>query len=254
VRVARFGNTFTSYTSPDGVTWTPISGSSVTIALSGGVLAGLAVTSHDTLALSTVTFDTVGLTTSAPTPPGVCPSGWSCADVGGATPAGTQSLSAGTWTVQGGGGDIWGTSDQFHFVWQSLPADGAASARVQAQTNTDPWAKAGVMLRQSSAAGAAYYALMVTPGQGIVVQYRTSTGASAATAASVTGTAPAWVRVARVGATFTAYTSTDGVTWTAVPGSSVTLSVSGPMLAGMEVTAHNTTALSTVTFGSVAVG
>ena len=253
VRAARSGGTFTAYTSTDGTSWTPVAGSSVALGVSGGMLAGLAVTSHDTMALSTVTFDAVAVANSAPPPPGACPSGWSCADVGGATPAGGQTLSAGTWTVQGGGGDIWGTADQFHLVSQPLPGDGTVSARVTAQTNTDQWAKSGVMLRQSTAAGSAYYALMVTPGNGLVVQYRASSGAGAATAASAAGAPPAYVRVGRAGTTFTAYTSADGVTWTPVAGSSVTLGVSGAMLAGLAVTSHATTTLSTATCTGVSV-
>ena len=70
--------------------------------------------------------------------------------------------------MQGAGGDIWGTADQFHYVWQALSGDGSISARVISQTNTDPWAKARVMLRQSTNAGDPFYDAMVTPGNGIV--------------------------------------------------------------------------------------
>src|SRR5207237_2562956 len=76
--VARSGSTYTTYTSSDGVSWTQVAGSTVTLNMSGSVQAGLAVTSHNTGALSTVTFDTVNVTT-LPGPP-VCPSGWSCGD------------------------------------------------------------------------------------------------------------------------------------------------------------------------------
>jgi outer membrane protein assembly factor BamB len=253
LRVARSGSTFTAYTSPDGTTWTPVAGSSLTLSVSGGMLAGLAVTSHDTSSLSSVAFDGVSVATSAPAPPGGCPSGWSCADVGGAVPAGTQTLNGTTWTVQGGGGDIWGTSDQFRLVSEPAGTAGTVSARVVSQTNSNVWAKAGVMLRQDASAGSAYYAIEVTPGNGVVVQFRASAGAGAATAASIAGAAPAYVRVVRSGVTFTAYTSTDGVTWTAVAGSSETLSVTGTMLGGLAVTSHNTSALSTATFTSVTV-
>src|SRR5207253_2898724 len=120
LQVGRVGNTFTAYTSTDGVSWTAIPGSSVTLSMSGSLLQGLAVTSHNSAALSTVTMDTVTVgTTQPPPPPPGCPSGWSCADVGSPTPAGSQSLSSGTWTIQAGGADIWGTSDQFHFDWQT---------------------------------------------------------------------------------------------------------------------------------------
>jgi hypothetical protein len=253
VRVARSGSTFTAYTSADGASWAPVAGSSVTLGLSGAMLAGLAVTSHNTTATSAAAFDNVAVASGAPPPPNSCPSGWSCADVGGATPAGGQTLSAATWTVQGGGGDIWGASDQFHLVWQSLPGDATVSARVASQTGANPWAKAGVMLRQTSDPGSAYYAIEVTPANGVVVQYRPSAGASAVGQASLAGTAPAYVRVARSASTFTAYTSADGVTWTPVAGSSVTLGLSGAMLAGLAVTSHDTTAVNTVTIDGVAV-
>ena len=255
VRVARSGATFTAYTSADGATWTPVAGSSVTITAATAMLAGLAVTSHNAGTRSAVTFDTVGVATGAPPPPALCPSGWSCTDVGGATPAGAQTLDAsGTWTVQGGGGDIWGTSDQFHLVSQALAGDGPVTARVTAQSATDPWAKAGVMLRQTTDAASAYYAVEVTPGNGLVVQYRPSAGAGAAMAAQLAGATPVYVRATRAGSTFTASTSSDGLTWTPVAGSSVTMSVSGAMQAGLAITSHNTQAAGTVTFSGVVVG
>jgi outer membrane protein assembly factor BamB len=253
VQVARSGGAFTAYTSADGATWTPVAGSSVTLGAGGGMLAGLAVTSHNAGTLSTATFDSVAIASGAPTPPSICPNGWSCADIGGAVPTGGQVLSGGTWTVQGGGGDIWGTADQFHFVWQPLAGDGTVSAHVTAQTSTSTWAKAGVMLRADSSAGSAYYAMEVTPSNGVVVQYRTPAGTSAAMIASLGGTLPAFVRVGRSGSTFTAYTSTDGTTWTPVAGSTLTLGVSGGMLAGLAVTSHNSSTASTVSFDSVAI-
>ena len=108
------------------------------------------------------------------------------------------------------------------------------------------------MLRQTSDPGSAYYAAFVTPGNGIAVQYRTAQGASAQHLAGASaGTVPTYLKVARSGTTFTTYTSTDGVTWTLVPGSSVTISMSGPVLAGLAVTAHNNGSLSSVTFDTV---
>ena len=61
------GTTFTTYTSSDGVTWTQVTGSSVTLAsLSGPALAGMAVTSHNANVPGTVTFDTVSVGTTIP--------------------------------------------------------------------------------------------------------------------------------------------------------------------------------------------
>ena len=252
LQVGRTGTTFTAYTSTNGVTWSALAGSSVTVNLTGTVLAGLAVTSHNSKTLGTVTMDTV--TAGSAPPPNPCVTGWTCADIGYTAPAGNQALSNGTWTIQGAGNDIWGTADQFHYVWQTLSGDGGVSAQVVTQTVSDVWAKAGVMLRQTSDPGSAYYAVYVTPSNGIAVQYRPSQGASALQAATLSGTVPAYLRVSRVGNTFTAYTSSDGVTWTAVVGSSVTMTMTGPLLAGMAVNSHNGLVLGTVTFSGVQVG
>src|SRR5262249_49266053 len=131
-------------------------------------------------------------------------------------------------------------------------SDGTLTAHITAQTNTSPWAKAGVMLRLSTDPGAPYYALEMTPANGITAQYRATTGASAQQAAIIAGTVPAWLRIGRAGSTFTAYTSADGVTWTLVPNSTVTVAaLTGTLLAGLAVTSHNGGSLSTATFDSV---
>lgn len=62
LEVTRSGKTFTASTSPDGVTWTVIAGSTYTMTLGPTMLAGLAVNSHNAGALSTVTMDTVKAT------------------------------------------------------------------------------------------------------------------------------------------------------------------------------------------------
>src|SRR5258707_1374677 len=251
--VARTGTDYCAYTASDGTNWSVIIGSCATVNMSGAVLAGLAVSSDSRGALSTVTFDTVNLSNTAPPPPNICTGAWNCADIGYPSLTGNQYLISGKWTVQGSGSDIWGTFDQFRYAWQSLASDGSVSAHITAQANTDAWAKAGVMLRQSTDPGSPYYAILVTPGNGVVVQYRNAQGSTTAQPVVTPGTVPAYLMVARTGNTYTAYTSSDGYRWTLLAGSSVTLSMSGPVMAGMAVTSHNTGALSTVTFDTVRV-
>jgi Bacterial Ig-like domain (group 1) len=176
---------------------------------------------------------------------------WSGADIGSPVLAGSDSLSNGIWTVAGSGTDIGGTADQFHFVWQPLASDGGIRAQVLTQTNTNSRARAGVMLRQSTDPGAPFYAVVVTPGNGIFVLDRTKQGAGVQTLINLAGTVPVYLQVQRTGTTYTASTSSDGVTWTPIPGSSVTLGPTGTWLAGMAVTSHTTAKVSTATFGSV---
>jgi outer membrane protein assembly factor BamB len=249
LQVSRAGSTYTAYTSADGTTWTAIPGSSVSLTMTGTLLAGLAVTSHNGGAMSTVTFDTVTLTNAAPPPPS-CPSGWTCADIGSVGVAGGQSLTAGTWTVQGGGGDIWDVADNFHYVSQSLTTDGGVSARAIAQTNTSVWAKAGVMMRATIDPGSPYYAAFVTPGNGVAVQWRTAQGGTSSQVL-LAATTPVYIRVARAGGSYSAYSSPDGSTWTLVPGSTVNLGLTGTVLAGLAVTSHSWGILSSATFDTV---
>src|SRR5262249_4166234 len=140
------------------------------------------------------------------------------ADIGSPSPAGSGSFNAstGTFTVVGGGADIFGTSDQFNFDSMSYTGDGVAIAKVASITNTNAWAKAGVMFRDSSAANAPEVAVVVTPSQGVSFQWRATTGGTT-TQTQVTGiTAPEWVKLARFGNAFTAYYSSDGNTWTQI--------------------------------------
>lgn len=128
---------------------------------------------------------------------GGCSSPWTCSDVGGPALAGSASLSGGKWTIQGAGNDIHGSADQFQFVSQPLAGAGSISAHVASETNTSPWARAGVMLRKDNTAGSPNYALLVTPGNGIIVSYRSTQGGTTTVQRSIpTGMVPAYLKVA----------------------------------------------------------
>jgi regulation of enolase protein 1 (concanavalin A-like superfamily) len=166
--------------------------------------------------------------------------------------AGSTSYGAGTFTVNGGGADIWGSSDQFNYLYQPLTGDLTITARVASQQNTDNWAKAGVMIRETTAANSTYVFMMVTPANGVNMQYRSTTGSSAVQLAQVAAlAAPYWVRLVRSGSTFTGYSSTDGVTWTQV--GSISLTMASSATAGLVVTAHNNSVLNTSTFNTVGI-
>jgi outer membrane protein assembly factor BamB len=243
---------YTAYTSQDGSTWTAIVGSTHVLAMSGSVLAGIAMTSHNQGTASAVTLDAVSVNAAELPPPATCPNTWTCADIGTVAPGpGSQSLSGGIWNVTGFGNDIWGTADSFHFVYQTLAADGSISAQIVSQTSSSAWAKGGLMMRLTTDPGSPYYAVFATPSNGIAVQWRS---AQAGTSGQVTtsGTVPLYVRIVRSGTTYSAYTSPDGSTWTLVAGSTQSLpDLTGSLLEGFAVTSHNTGQFSTVVFNSV---
>ena len=131
----------------------------------------------------------------SPTPrPQECPSGWTCEDIGNPKLEGTQSLRGDLWTVEGAGWDIWSTkwvkADQFRYVWQELRGDGEFSARVTGQTDTNVAAKAGVMLRKTFDPVSPYYAVFMTPHDGIHVQYRSVFNQDTVDVSSHPGTLP----------------------------------------------------------------
>ncbi|HEY3307777.1 MAG TPA: Ig-like domain-containing protein, partial [Desulfuromonadaceae bacterium] len=66
------------------------------------------------------------------------PNPWRTQDIGGVGVAGSASYQNGTFVVNGAGYDIWGTTDAFRYVFQSLTGDGQIVARVASIQNTDP--------------------------------------------------------------------------------------------------------------------
>lgn len=184
------------------------------------------------------------------TPPALPPpSPWASRDVGSVAAAGSVAFADGTFTVRGSGRDIWGSADEFRFAYQPLNGDGEVVARVASQGNTDPWAKAGVMIREGLGANARHGMVVVSPGNGVAFQRRSSSGGSSTHTAGGSGTAPVWVRLVRTGNTLFAYRSADGRTWTAIGSSPVTMSATAYI--GLAVTSHNDGRLSTATFDNV---
>jgi endoglucanase len=193
---------------------------------------------------STNTFGVTVTTT------GTLPSPWQTSDIGSVAAAGSASYSSGTFTEAGSGADIWNTADGFRYVYQPVSGNVEIIARVASLTNTDNWAKAGVMVRQSLTAGSIHAITVVTSGNGIAFQNRTSTdGNSNHTAAS--GSAPYWVRLVVSGSTVTSYASSDGSSWTQI--GSVSLGLSGTYYVGLCVTSHNDGTLCTSTIDNVTV-
>ncbi len=162
---------------------------------------------------------------------------WTQADVGSVGLAGSGSVGATTATLSASGADIWGGSDAFRFVYQSWSGDGVMITRVASLDNTDPWAKAGVMFRESLAANARNAFVCVTPGQGVNLQCRTTLGGMTDLARGPGSMAPYWLKLVRVGNTFTSYASSNGSTWTLAGTKTVPMSTN--LYVGFAVTSHN---------------
>ena len=178
------------------------------------------------------------------TPPVVVPS--LVASAIGTTTNGSLTISDSSLTVTGSGRDIWGTSDGFEFASRTLAGDGQIVVRVASQSVTDPWAKAGIMMREGMAANAPFVFAAVTPANGIAFQRRLTTGASCAHTSGAKVQAPYWLKLVRLGNRFTTSQSVDGVTWRQI--GAVTVTMTSTIQIGLAVTSHRDGTLSTAVF------
>jgi len=116
--------------------------------------------------------------------------------------------------------------------------------------NTSLSAKAGVMIRESLNANSAYAGLYLTPQNLAKFEYRATSGASAVNNNSASQSVPYWLRLTRVGNTFTAYRSIDGTTWVQ-QGTPVTVTMGASVLIGLPVCSHAAGTLCTASIDSV---
>jgi hypothetical protein len=180
---------------------------------------------------------------------GGIPKPWTSQDIGAVGAGGSSSYSVGNWTVVGSGADIWNNADEFRFVHQTASGDCEIIARVTGVQNTDPWAKAGVMIRETLTPGSKHAYMALTSGNGLAFQRRTATDGISEHTAGGAATAPRWVRVVRAGSTFTGYSSTDGLTWTTAGSATITMGTT--VYVGLAVTSHLDGTLNTSTFDNV---
>jgi len=229
VRLIRLGTTVTAYASPNGNTWSTIA--SKTIALGATAYVGIATTSHNTAAATTAGVSQVSIT------PLSLPAGQQAVDIGAPSIKGSTSYRKGVYTIHAGGTDIWGTSDQFHFVYQQMTGDGEVIARVQSLNNSNTWAKTGVMIRETLAADSRHALALVSAGKGYAFQRRIDPAGISLNTAGSLGVPPGWVRLVRTGSRIDAYQSTNGTTWT--PMGSDAIPMADTVYVGIATTSHS---------------
>ncbi|MDP9869617.1 MULTISPECIES: ABC transporter permease subunit [Streptosporangium] len=130
------------------------------------------------------------------------------------------------------GPDGQAVSDKFYFVHRQLEGDGGITVRVTSMTGqirladltpgvrrvvpgVVPWAKAGVIIKESTRQGSPYAAVMVTGEHGVRMQHN-YVHDTAGRPGGVSARSPRWLRLVRSGDTFTGYESADGRRWTRV--------------------------------------
>jgi len=161
----------------------------------------------------------------------------------------------GTYTMTASGADIWAVdgveADEFHYAFKTLSGTGSIVARVQSVSDTDIWAKAGVMIRETLDPDSAHAMMVVTSGSGVSFQRRPGTGATSIDDTTADITAPYWVKVERdLAGNFSAYSSANGSAWQKL-GVSEPIQMASNVYIGLAVTAHNASATCEAVFTNV---
>jgi len=173
---------------------------------------------------------------------------------------------AGTYTMTASGADIWNEADEFHYAYKTLSGPGTIIAKVESIENTNEWAKAGVMIRETLDAGSKFAALYITPTNpdgtptnGCRFQGRPETDGSAesdtpvATAEQMAITAPYWVKLERDAASnFRASYSSNGVTWQSMVWRQ-SISMGSNVYVGLALTSHDAALTCEAKFSNVSV-
>jgi len=178
------------------------------------------------------------------------PAPWLNADIGSPGAAGSSAYSSGTFSLSGAGSGAYYVPDSFQFAYQTVSGDCSIVAKVVTQANSSPYAHAGVIIRDSLANNAGFADLTLYPnGGGSLFQYRPDSGS--ASTLSGAGTAPYWVKLTRSGAVFTGFISPDGITWTQLGSTSLTMP--STVYVGL-LQASGTGSLAISTFSNVTIG
>jgi regulation of enolase protein 1 (concanavalin A-like superfamily) len=164
----------------------------------------------------------------------------------------------GTFTITGSGADIWdlsglgeGYHDEFHFAYKTLSGSGSIVAKVESVENTNAWAKAGVMIRDTLNGDSKHAMMVVTPASGVSFQRRPETGGASAADTTAGITAPYWVKIERtLAGNFIAYSSANGSTWQML-GAAEPIQMGSNVYIGLAVTAHSAGAICRAVFSNV---
>lgn len=168
-------------------------------------------------------------------------------DIGNPTTPGSTTQSGDQCTIVAGGTDIFGTSDQFHYSHQTISGSGALTVKVESVSDSDPWAKAGVMVRADTAVGSPHASVFATHKMGGDLSVEKRPGGFYDFGQSPRHRDAYLGQAGAARDDFSAFYSDDGKKWTQI-GSTQTVVMKKSALAGLAVTAHCSTSACTAKF------
>ena len=110
------------------------------------------------------------------------------------------------------------------------------------------------MFRESTAANSSFVMICMTPGNGISLQWRNSTGGSAMKKDFTATTLPVYFKLEKKGSSFFAYQSSDGNQWDLLDEITLEQTFNNQYLIGMVVLSHSSHLLNISKFDKVKTG
>jgi len=167
----------------------------------------------------------------------------------------TYDAAAAEYRITGGGANMWGAKDAFHFVWKKISGDFSLTADAQLiGTGAEEHRKAVIVVRQSLEPNSAY-ADVALHGDGLVaLQYRPVSGAETSEVRAFEPKPPInaryRIRLERHGGQLTMRTGAPGAEL-APAYTPVTIEFKGPVYVGLGVCSHDANVLETAVFSKL---
>ncbi|MEZ4830205.1 MAG: PKD domain-containing protein [Bacteroidia bacterium] len=185
---------------------------------------------------------TVTIEVKEPTVQGcTLPAGWLNEDIGNVNfPGKACEDGSGVFTIEASGVDIWDKIDAFHFVYRSMTGNGEIVMRVNSLLETHPWAKSGIMMRESLDPGAKNAFSFIAASGRYTFQRRVTDGGLTTSTNSPKETPipiPYWVKLVRQDNMFRGYASSDGITWLLIDQAEIPMTTD--IFVGIAVTSHD---------------
>jgi hypothetical protein len=210
-----------------------------------GSIWGVALTN-----ITLISFPTNSLSnTATESGDGALPTPWREAGIGYSRLPGSVRHEGGIFTLRSAGMNIDGEADAFHYVFKPVRGDSEIVAEVVSIQYTHPFAKAGLMMRESLNEYSRHVMLALTAERGGALQFRADERAAAQSSALRAIYAPTWLKLKRQSNDFTAYVSPNGRLWSVLEKISVPMNQN--IYVGLAVAGGRDNVLNWTTFSKV---
>jgi hypothetical protein len=175
---------------------------------------------------------------------------WLAEDIGNAKIPGSMDSKGNKFIVKGSGADVWGNFDGMLYASRHKSGDCEIYTKIESMENTKPWAKAGIMIRESKSGNSKNVFMALTPVNGLSFQFREKTGnRTNGPGENEKIEAPCWVKLVRSGDSFTGYLSQNGRKWKQISDTK-TVPMSENVYIGFAVCSHDNEKLCKTVFSN----